>query len=143
MLSEQILRVGAKFSALERSFVFKYGHVKFYGSEIHLMEAADHNPDVNVSGIARLLGVTKGAISQTLSRLEKKGALVRESAPVYGNELRISLTPFGKDALAAFRSQNHRQWSDFATYVESLPKGEYRAILRFLRKLEAFLSSLG
>lgn len=42
-------------------------------TEIHLIEIIGDNKDLGVTDIARLIGVTKGAVSQTLKRLEKKG----------------------------------------------------------------------
>jgi DNA-binding MarR family transcriptional regulator len=141
-LFEQIQTIGSKFVSLEKGLVFQHGDAKLYASEIHLMKTVDYNPDVNASGIAKLLGVTKGAISQTISRLEKKGIIERESGPSYGNVMRISLTPFGKDALAAFHAQNRGRWEDFAMYFENLPEKEHQTIIQFLDRLKDFLKSL-
>ena len=99
-------------------------------------------PEVNASGMARLLGVTKGAISQTLSRLEKKGILSKESDPYNKNELKISLTSFGDAALNAFDEHNADQWEDFNMYLESLSMDEHKKIMDFLARLETYLNSL-
>lgn len=139
-LFEQIQRVGGTFIALEKGFVFQHKEVKLYPSEIHLMKMVDHNPGFNATDIAKLLGVTKAAISQTVFRLEKKGIIAKGSGP-FGHVLRIMLTPFGKDALTAFHKHNYRQWSDFSRYCERLPRRKYRAIRRFLSRLEGFLNS--
>ena len=54
--------------------------------------------DTNATEIAKQLGLTKGAVSQTVSRLEKKGIIVKTKDPYNKNELTLSLTPFGKKA---------------------------------------------
>jgi DNA-binding MarR family transcriptional regulator len=142
VLFEYVQRVGSKFIALEKGFVFLYGETKLYASEIHLMKAVDYNPNVNASGLARLLGVTKGAVSQTVSRLVQKGVIVKERDWSHNNELKISLTSCGKGALTAFHTQNGSQWKDFIKYLDGLPNGEYQIIIGFLAKMEAFLDSL-
>ena len=138
----QIQRVGNKFVALERGLVFQHGDVKLHASEIHLMQTVLLYPQLNASGIAKLLGVTKGAISQTLSRLEKKGILSKESDPLNRNELKISLTPLGDAALNAFDGHNAGQWQAFTTYLERLSREDHEKIMVFLARLEAFLNSL-
>ncbi len=138
----QIQRLGSKFVALERGFVCQHREVKLHASEIHLMKTVAIYPDVNASGIARLLGVTKGAISQTLSRLVKKGVLSKETDTSNRNELKISLTPFGTEALNAFEEQNAGQWNDFSKYLGSLSKKEREKIMGFLASLEVFLNSI-
>jgi len=138
----QIQRVGNKFVSLERGLVFQHGQVKLHASEIHLMKTVAIYPDVNATGMAKLLGVTKGAISQTLSRLVKKGVVSKESDPLTRNELKISLTAFGTEALSAFDRQNAGQRKDFSTHLESLSQEDREKIMGFLVSLEAFLNSL-
>lgn len=138
----QIQRVGNKFVALERGLVFQHGDVKLHAAEIHLMQTVLLYPQITASGMAKLLGVTKGAISQTLSRLEKKGVLSKESDPLNRNELKISLTPLGDAALNAFDSHNAGQWQAFTTYLESLSREEHEKIMFFMARLEDFLNSL-
>jgi DNA-binding MarR family transcriptional regulator len=142
VLFEHVQRVGSKFVALEKGLVFRYRGTNLYTSEIHLMKTVDYNPDVNASGMAKLLGVTKGAVSQTVSRLVQKGVIVKERDPSCNNELKISLTSFGKGALTAFHTQNGSQWKDFINYLESLPGEDYQIVIGFLAKMEAFLDSL-
>lgn len=142
VLFEHVQRVGSKFIALEKGFAFLYGETKLFASEIHLMKTVDYNPYANASGIAKLLGVTKGAVSQTVSRLVRKGVIVKERDSSSNNELKISLTSFGKGALTAFHTQNGSQWKDFIKYLESLPNEEYQIVIGFMAKMEAFLDSL-
>jgi DNA-binding MarR family transcriptional regulator len=42
-------------------------------SEIHLVEIIGDNEDLGVTDIGKLLDITKGAVSQGLKKLEKKG----------------------------------------------------------------------
>ena len=52
---------------------------KLYHSEIHTIMAIGDHEGVYLSELARMTGVTRGAISQMISRLDEKG-LVRKEA---------------------------------------------------------------
>lgn len=48
----------------------------FY-AEIHMLKAIKENEGVHITGLAQNLGVTKGAVSQMLFKLEKKGFITK------------------------------------------------------------------
>ena len=141
-LIEQIQRVGSGFDALNKGLVFRHRGVALYPSEIHMMKTVASNPEVNASGISKILGVTKGAVSQTLSKLETKGIFGKETVPGSKNELRIWLTPFGNAALKGFHKQFASQWSEFGEFLDGLSCEERHVVSRFLDRLNEFLRSL-
>jgi len=63
--------------------------------EIHTIQVIGRYPGVNVTKLAEQMGVTKGAVSQTISKLTKKG-LVRKRK-IFGNkkEVVLELTDLG------------------------------------------------
>ena len=48
--------------------------VKIHGSEIHMICHIKHNPGSHISGIARTIKVTRGAVSQIVMNAREKGA---------------------------------------------------------------------
>jgi DNA-binding MarR family transcriptional regulator len=48
-----------------------------YVSEIHAIHYISRNPEINITRLAELSGVTKGAISQTVKRLVSKRYIAR------------------------------------------------------------------
>jgi DNA-binding MarR family transcriptional regulator len=142
-LIEQIQRLSSAFDALKKGPVFTHRGTDLYSSEIHLMKTVASHPDENASGVAKILGVTKGAVSQTLSRLEKKGIFDKEYDPSSKNELRIWLTPFGIKTLDAFHRQFACQWREFTEHIEGMPSDERKTISEFLARLDGFLRSIG
>ena len=56
------------------------------------MIAISESRATNATKIADELGVTKGAVSQTLTRLEKKGVLVKTKDASNKNELSLQFT---------------------------------------------------
>ncbi len=140
-LLERIQSLGGAFVAVERDFVLHHGDVKLHASEIHLMKAVAFDPGGNATGLAQRLGITKGAVSQTMTRLVKKGVIRKEGGSA-NNELRVVLTHSGYQALKTFHRQTATQWKDIADYVEALSPEEYQAVTGFLTRLRTFLECL-
>ena len=138
---EQVQGLAGAFVAVERDFAFRHGDVALHASEIHLMKAVAFNPGSNAKSLAQRLGVTKGAVSQTMTRLEKKDVIRKESGSG-NNEIRVLLTPSGREALEAFHRQTAAQWKGFSDYVADLSEEERQVIIGFLGKLRSFLREL-
>jgi DNA-binding MarR family transcriptional regulator len=51
-------------------------------SEVHLLLVIENHTNTNATLIANQLGLTKGAVSQTISRLVKKGILKKAKTPI-------------------------------------------------------------
>ncbi len=77
--------------------------------------------------LARVFQVTKGAMTNTLQRLEARGLVAIEPDPADGRRKRVDITPTGQaahdDALAALRPMTESLRSAFteAEFVEVLP----------------------
>ncbi len=66
-------RAMAKYSQIERkAFDFGIG-MELYPAEIHMVMAVDMRDGAGVTELAEELGITKGAVSQLVSKLVKKG----------------------------------------------------------------------
>ncbi len=90
--------------------------VDIYRSEIHILKIIGDNKELYVSEIAKLIGVTKGTISQIVKRLETKG-LVKKYVDA-GNNTRqlVCLTSKGKVARKnhdSYHSKKHLEMEDF------------------------------
>lgn len=112
-------------------------------SEIHLIEVVGQNEGLSVTDLARGLGITKGAVSQTLKKLEAKDLVVKETDPANTSRITVSLSTKGK---VAFYS--HLQWHEamdggFRDYFVNLPEEKIRFLDDFLSLLEQFLKKRG
>jgi DNA-binding MarR family transcriptional regulator len=76
-ITDLLIQMVNKYNALEKAPVkLKKGHT-LYHSERHMIDNIGANPEMNITEFAESLGVTKGAISQVVSKLEKKGMVKR------------------------------------------------------------------
>jgi DNA-binding MarR family transcriptional regulator len=119
-------RVLVKYSMIERrAFDFGVG-MDLYPAEIHTISVIDRMGPSGVNDIALESGVTKGAVSQLVTKLVKKGLLEKESDPENGARVIVKLTSLGKKA-----SENHYNFhlehdQVFINYLRLLDDNELR-----------------
>jgi len=109
-------------------------------SEIHLVEIIGDNHNLSVTGIARLVGITKGAVSQALKRLEKKGIVQKQAAPENLSRAIVSLTAKGMMAYWAHKHWHETMDGGFGRYLGILDKKEAGIIVDFINRMEDFLT---
>jgi len=72
--------------------------VPIFHSEIHVIMAIAQHPGVHVGGLADILGVTKGAVSEILKKLERKALVIKEVDDLNLSRYSLYLTEKGKRA---------------------------------------------
>jgi DNA-binding MarR family transcriptional regulator len=72
--------------------------VPIFHSEIHVIKAIAEHPCIHVGGLADVLGVTKGAVSEILKKLERKALVIKEVDDLNLSRYSLSLTEKGKKA---------------------------------------------
>ena len=130
-IKRQIIQVINKILFSEKKRVFKCGEASLHPSEVHLLLMIENDLATNASKIAQQLGLTKGAVSQTLSRLEKKGVIVKSRDPYNKNELTLSLTDLGKEAYQCCQSTKMAFIEAQDQVLAKLNPNEKEAVLSF------------
>lgn len=82
--------------------------ILLYPSEIHTIEAIGKNAGINVTDLAALQGVTKGAVSQVIRKLVDKEMVVRMKDERSEREVLLLLSPTGKVAYEAHQKFHSR-----------------------------------
>ena len=141
-IQKQIIQVINKIIFAEKKKIFKFEGITLYPSEVHLMLAIKSGIDTNATEIAREFGLTKGAISQTITRLEKKGVISKIKDPFNKNELTLSLTDFGKKAHGFCQSAQIAFFKAHPDYLTDLKPKEKEVVLEFLQHMEKALDDL-
>lgn len=141
-LSAQIARVINQLLFLEKKSVFTYRGITLYPSELHLMEVVAADGGDNVTTMAQTLGVTKGAVSQTISRLVRKRIVTKTRDPHNKNELTVQFTATGKRAIEAFAGLRADAGRRYETYLSSLTDAERQIIGTFLTQVERMIADL-
>lgn len=108
-------------------------------SEIHLIEIIGDIEGLSVTDIGRHLGITKGAVSQNLKRLENKGFTKKQTDPGNLSRSIVMLTSKGQTAYWAHKHWHETMDGGFSKYLDGLDPKKIGIILDFLEKIEGFL----
>ncbi len=135
-LSYTFLRVITKISEIN-SRTRNYGTTQeLHDAEIHMIKAVKENEGLHVTGLAKLLGVTKGAVSQIIMKLEKKGMIVKETDPKNLSRLIIKLTLQGETADNYHRKLHQKFDKTIYSLLEEASEEQRQFLIGFLDNLD-------
>ena len=108
--------------------------VNIYRGEIHIIQLIGDRSELHISEISRLIGVTKGTVSQIVKRLENKG-LVQKHIDSENNTRQIAtLTQKGITAYKAHLEYHNRKHAEMKRFLDTLTADERHLIERFLEE---------
>lgn len=70
-----------------------------YASEVHMIEVIGTYGSITTTKLANCMGITKGAVSQTTSKLLKKDLILKTASKERNKEIFITLTEKGQKVL--------------------------------------------
>ncbi|MEE0511742.1 MAG: MarR family transcriptional regulator [Peptococcaceae bacterium] len=109
------------------------------GSEAQVLDVVAHEQPVTPSQIATLLGITKGAVSQTLAKLEKKALIVRSPSSDGNGMVTIQLSKAGKEILINYYAYRDCRLRKVIAAAQALPPESAAAVLQMLEAFEEAL----
>lgn len=118
----------------------RYAQFELTGQQHVILYQIVKHPQVTPKQLAEQLGVSKGAISQHLTRLEQEGYFVREKSPQDKRVAVFRLRPLGMQYQEVLR-QYEQYFSD--AYVRTLSLDELKEITEALNKLCRVVMTLG
>ena len=107
-------------------------------SEIHLIEIIGDTQDLSVTDLSRHMGITKGAISQSLKRLENKGFTTKKTDPENLSRSIVLLSSKGQTAYWAHKHWHETMDGGFLKYLDELDDEAFEVIVDFLVRVESF-----
>ncbi len=139
-----------KFGPLMERIIHKYNQVenkkRYYGSdalltrtEIHTIVVIGENLGINVTTLAQIKGITKGAASQMVYKLVKKGFVKKAISPDSDTEVCLTLTEKGNVAFG-HHMEYHRTANDqFFVILKNMPDEIADQLQAILKQFEASL----
>lgn len=138
-LLDHLSRIVALGAAIEREPVEIDG-CRLSASELHLVDSASRYSGMGLSGHAARLGVTRGAVTQMVRRLEEKGCLVRVSDPGDRRGARLALTGTGRRAAAWHVALHDRIEDEVRGVLVGMGNDERERLLAFFSLVETMLA---
>lgn len=138
-LGETLLRILNKFNQNEKRPRYFGLDELLYPSEIHMLMWVGNNEGAHVSELARLAGITRGAVSQTVAKLQEKGLVKKVPDPENSLKTVPALTSKGKTAYWAHEHYHEELDADLCAYLEQLSADQFIIIENFLNKIDDML----
>ncbi len=138
-IMELFLRIVNKYNSLEK-IPMKYGKKhNLYHSERHMLDKIGDNPEMNVTEFAHTVGVTKGAISQVVKKLEDKGVVRRYKNSSSDKEVFIELTRAGRDIYQKHKEINEETIRPLYEELKKYPAEKVEFLVTIFKWFEGFL----
>ncbi len=135
-ISYTFLRIVSKISEFDKKTRY-YGTDKpLYEAEIHMIKSIKENEGIHVTGLADMLGVTKGAVSQTIMKLDHKGMIIKDTDPRNQSRLVLRLTSKGNIAYMHHEKLHQKYEELFNALLENATEENKMFLKGFLNSLE-------
>ena len=114
--------------------------VALHGGEIHTIQAIGETLGMNVTQLAERMGVTKGAVSQMVSKLVEKGMVRKARAQDNAKEVIVHLTELGQTGLRNHEKYDMAVLESVREYCGSDLEAKLRTFLKVMRDFDAILT---
>lgn len=142
-----------EFIILFQRVVHKYNQFeeqrRYYGtdilisvSEIHAIDAIGKHDLINLTGLAKLLGITKGSASQMIYKLVDKGLVIKNVAPNSDREIVLSLTDKGQMAYKGHIKMHSESDEKMSSIVKKMPQDVLALSKEYMELFESMLDNL-
>lgn len=106
-------------------------------SDIHILQVIGNNPESNVRTIADIIGVTPGAASQQLTKLSRRGLVIKVRGMKNEKEVHLNLTSQGRVAYENHEIIHEKVYIRIINRIGSLTPEEITLLERVLKAVES------
>lgn len=107
-----------------------------YKSEISTIRMIGNNPEINITQLADKTGVTKGAISQIISRLENKRYVARYKDANNDKEVKLRLSDKGAEVFTGYENFQKRNFESYYKIFKTASKQDIETFKLVLNTVE-------
>jgi DNA-binding MarR family transcriptional regulator len=116
--------------------------VSLYPNEIHAVEYIAESSTTNMTDIANRMGITKGAVTKMVAKLEEQGLLVRYKYRPSQKEIYVHLTELGVRAYEGHKAYHAVMRQQLSSSFDGLDRDHQQTILDFLELYLAEMNNL-
>lgn len=111
-----------------------------YASEMHTIEALGIGTGKTVTELCAAFGVTKGAVSQIISKLNSKGYVEKNRSKEYSREVELSLTPKGRTVFDKHCKFHEAMDKELEEFISLYPAEKTNEFLNIIATMSAHIS---
>jgi DNA-binding MarR family transcriptional regulator len=138
-IMELFIQAVRRYNALEKIPVKTGSKHGLFHSERHLLDRIGDRPGVNVTEFARVVGITKGAVSQIVKKLENKGLVRRYKGRSNDKEVFLELTGAGQDIHAQHQKTNEQTIKPLLEELKKYPDDKVDFLISMFRWINDYL----
>lgn len=136
--TEQLLRLTNKMMwGRKRPRDYGTGEL-LYMSEIEVINEVGEHPEINLTELSDILGVTKATLSPIVNKLEGKGYLAKQQSPENSKVKHLVLQAKGLKAREGMATYAMK----FNEYMDDVTESELKTYIRLLGKMEMFVDDV-
>jgi DNA-binding MarR family transcriptional regulator len=133
-------RIFMKYDVLEKEPIDIGNGDKLNAAQIHLIEAVGKGYGKTVTTLSGYFMITKGAVSQVVSKLHEMGYVAKTKRKGNDKEIILELTEKGWMAFVIHEKYNESTISDLMQFRDKYSEGEIVSFLKILNDIDHLLS---
>lgn len=113
-----------------------------YTAEVHMLDVIGKHETITTTKLAELLGITKGAVSQTTNKLLEKGLIEKHPSIKRKNEIHIVLSEKGNIVFDYHQSMHKKTMDKVANILGGLSNESIDAIRVIVDLMDEMLDEI-
>jgi DNA-binding MarR family transcriptional regulator len=136
---QDLLRIARLYARIEGLPVPVNDELSVTTREAHTVEAVGAQEPLSVTQLADHFGVTKSAASQMVSKLVKRGFIVKKQATHSNKEFELSLTPLGWEVFSAHEQFHGKDMADLVARLSPFSLSQIATLSVLLETLASVM----
>lgn len=129
---KQIVRMLGAYVEMQRKQHEYCPNIWLYPSEAHAIECVALVNPINMTELAKMLGLSKGGATKCVAKLDKMGLLRRYKYVQNQKEVYLHLTEMGVQVFEGHKRYHHSMEQAMKAYCEQLDAQKKEGIIQFL-----------
>ncbi|HAM53765.1 MAG TPA: hypothetical protein DCP92_24865 [Nitrospiraceae bacterium] len=138
-IMELFIRAVHKYNGFEKIPVKVGSNFDLYHSERHTLDKVGDHSGVNVTEFAKAVGITKGAVSQVVKKLETKGFVKRYKSGHNNKEVFVELTGAGRNFYIKHKKTNETTLKPLIEELKKYPDDKIEFLISIFTWLCEYL----
>ena len=133
------IQAAHRYHALEKMPMRSGTSHDLYHSERHMLDRIGEHPNINLTEFARAAGITKGAVSQVVKKLESKGLVRRYKSGNNDKEVFLVPTKAGRDVCLRHSKKNEETIGPLLQELSKYPDDKIEFLITMLGWISDYL----
>lgn len=137
---EQFYRITNRISKMRNTQLRLNGAKPLNTAAIHMIDVIGKHKDVNLTEIANILGITKGAVSQMTGKLERDQLIQKKKFIENDKDVHFVLTEEGWNVYTGHESLHNALYEKLDAILSQFEQGDIEKMIAALTEIDACMT---